>query len=148
MLEEYTPDDVTDAHLLAYRPGQQCYGAGLCALDGDAVARCLVADHLTEFGEEPVDLFKPGETVLIETVTLYYVGRVAERQGPFVVLEDASWVHWTGRKSTLARLKKFTGFKSGENKPRTEYVGRVAVSVASMVSVLPGTWDLPTESIQ
>lgn len=144
----YTADDINEAHLNSYgNPTDECYGPAIAALCGDYRARDLMADHLSEYGEVDLELFKEGSTVLIETVTLYYVGRVVRRDGPFVVLEEASWVHWTGRKSTMARLKAFRGFQSSENQPRTEYVGDVAVSVHSMVAVLPGEWKLPTESI-
>lgn len=146
-MPEYTVFDVTDAHLVAYRPGHTCYGAAMAALEGDEIARMIVADHLTEFGEETVDDFAVGQEVFIETVTLYYVGRVTGRSGPFIHMEDVSWVHWTGRKSTLARMRKFTGFRTGEQRPRTEYVGRWSVSIHSIVSYGPGPWELPKESL-
>ena len=142
------PELLTDYHLYAVLtdplgPGQ----AAAAALAGDYPARCAVADYLTELGDQTVTPFEPGKCYLIETVTLYYVGRVTAVAGGFVQMEDASWVHWTGRKSTLCRLKKFKGFGSGETKARTEFVDQVGISLASIVSYLPGDWTLPKESI-
>lgn len=134
----YPPEMLTGWHL---------WSAGfLGGLAGDAAARCAAADFHEE--RDPMTPFEVGQCYLIQTVTLYYVGRVAKVQGGFVELEDASWVHWTGRLSTLTRKFAFTGFPSNEQRPRTEYVGRAGISLAAVVTYLPGEWDLPKESVR
>lgn len=156
----HTPDTLCPYHMVAYKPGQQAYGVGICALDGDYAAQSLLADHLTEFGEAPMQLFATGNKLLIQTVTLYYVGEVTEVDGMFVVLKDASWVHWTGEFGVLMRQLRFTGFDNQESRARTEFVGGddfqpglapegvlVGVNKASMVAVYKAPWMLPTESL-
>jgi hypothetical protein len=44
--------------------------------------------------------FKPGDIILIQTVTLYYVGRVKTFDASGIVLADAAWVPNTGRLSS------------------------------------------------
>ena len=92
--------------------------------------------------------WKVGDTVLIETQTLYYVGRVAEIGLGWTRLEEASWVHWTGRLSVLHRLRRFNDAGHGERRPRTEYVGTKYVYHDALVSHSPGPWELPGESVQ
>ena len=121
-------------------------GAGVAALLGDAAAAMGVEDYARENWEADMVPFETGEEVLICTQTLYYVGRVVEVRGVFVRLEHASWVHWTGRLSTLLRSRKFTGFPPDQQSPRTEYVGEVWVSLAGYVSHYPGPWTLPEKS--
>ena len=41
--------------------------------------------------------FKVGDNLFIRTVTLYYIGKVKEILGSWIVLEDATWVADTGR---------------------------------------------------
>lgn len=90
---------------------------------------------------------KVGDKVLICTVTLYYVGEIAELGVGFVRLKDASWVHWTGRLSELTRAKDFTKVRSNR-KPRTEFAGDVGLALQSVIGWYPGDWKLPKESIQ
>lgn len=123
-------------------------GAAVAALLGDRAAADSLTDHLHETGEADVTPLEVGKCYLIQTVTMYYVGRVAEIRGAFAVLEQASWVHWTGRLTSLCRSRDFkAGFKAGERKPRTEYLGDVAVNHAAMVAIIPGEWNLPTEAV-
>lgn len=122
-------------------------GAAVAALQGDTNARQAVWDYAAEHWGLEMTPFVTGESYLICTQTLYYVGRVREIVGGFLVLDDASWVHWTGRLSTLLAKKKFTGFPSGHQKPRTERCGEAFVAIGSIVSAFPGEWAIPQESI-
>ena len=141
---------LTDLHLFAADSNWDTQGVGTAAILGDIVARCAAEDFFTERGESLMNPLEVGKSYLIQTVTLYYVGRVARQVGPFVELEDASWVHWTGRLSTLMKHLEFGGRKwpEGDRKPRTEFVGAVGVSLASIVAYLPGEFRLPKESIR
>lgn len=92
-----------------------------------------------------------GQCYFFEMTTLYYVGRVV-RQGPgWVVLTEASWIHWTGRKSVLVKhgfdLSKYPG--ESRRRPRTEYVGDWILWTGSQ-GCGAGPWrhPLPKESIQ
>lgn len=127
-------------------------------------ALAIVADDLEDQGDhaaahcfrkaihkEPSMLnppFEIGQEWLIKTVTLYYVGRIKARGLGWVLLEHASWVHWTGRVSVLAKHRKFTGSHFGSRKPRTEYIGDELIATESIVSATPGPWELPKESVQ
>jgi hypothetical protein len=118
------------------------------ALSGDPTAAEVMRDLLEENGLMD-SIFKVGETYLIQTVTLYMVGRVTAVHFGWIDLEHASWVHWTGRLSVLCRLKKFTGREFGDRKPRTEYVGNYHVFTHSIVGVpSPGGWHLPEGPIE
>jgi hypothetical protein len=125
-------------------------GAGVAALLGDETAKNSVFDYAMEFWGAEMCPFEVGEIYLIQTVTLYYVGRVKRIVGAFVELEDdCSWIHWTGRLSSLCKSLKFTeGFASGDNKPRTEYIGRtVGLNMGSIVDYIAAPFDLPKRSI-
>lgn len=41
--------------------------------------------------------FEPGQCYLIRTVTMFWLGRVTQVVGDFLVLEHASWIADTGR---------------------------------------------------
>lgn len=125
-------------------------GVGVLALHGDETAAAAVLDYAQEYWESEMCPFEVGETYLIQTVTLYYVGRVRRVVGAFVELESASWIHWTGRLSTLCRNGKFTDFGEGENKARVECLGDrvVGVNLGAVVDYITGPFDLPTRSIQ
>lgn len=121
-------------------------GQAESALEGCETARSACADFLEE-QELNVVPFAVGERHLIQTETLYWVGEIVEVAGGFLVLENASWVHWTGRMSSLVRNKSFANKKWTGQRPRTEYVGRVIVSLSKIVNSIPGQWELPEESI-
>lgn len=117
------------------------------------------ADDMEEQGIEDAALYlreekmtrppwQVGEEVLVETQTLYYVGRVAEIGIGWTRLEEASWVHWTGRLSVLHKIRNFTGNGFGTRKPRTEYVGTKIIYHDALVSHSPGPWKLPKESVE
>lgn len=141
------PEMLLPHHLMSYRPGEQAYGVAMCALDGDVAAQCLLADHLLEFGEQPMKSFAPGNKVLIKTVTMYYVGEIEEEDGPAIILKDASWVHWTGQLSRLMSTLDFEDFPDREGRARTEYVGNVGVLKSGMISFFVRDWKLPTTSL-
>lgn len=126
-------------------------GVAVAALQGDEAAHMAVSDAVEgeEVSMSQTNPFEVGETYLVETVTLYYVGRVKRIIGAFVEMENASWVHWTGRKSTLAKNKDFahSNFPDDEQKPRTEYVGEYGFSLSSVVGYMRGPWVLPEESL-
>lgn len=89
--------------------------------------------------------FEIGKSYLFCSVTLYYVGRVAAVSMGWIVLEDASWVHWTGRLSTLIRTQSFTHPSHASRQPRVEPCGTVILSSFSLVVVYPFLGELPTE---
>jgi len=127
----------------------QCHavaGAAAEALDGDFAASSACVDYLIEQGDDMVP-FAIGERHLIQTETLYWVGEIVAVSGSFLVLDHASWVHWTGRLGVLVANKSFADKKWSGQRPRTEYVGRVIVSLSKIVDSIPGDWDLPEESI-
>jgi hypothetical protein len=117
---------------------------------GDEIARdYAVPDYLEEQGRNMVP-FAVGEKHLIQTETLYWIGEIVSVTGGFLVLKDASWVHWTGRLSSLVRALSFTDRKNWTGqRPRTEYVGDgVIVSLSKIVNSIRKDWALPTESVQ
>lgn len=141
--------EVADHWLIAATTGSpDIAGVAVAALMGDDAARGAVWDYASEQWGADVNPFDVGKTYLIQTVTLYYVGRVSRIVGAFVELEGASWVHWTGRLSTLCRMLKFTDFPGGHRKPRTEYIGRpTGINMGSVVSYVAGDFVLPAESL-
>lgn len=130
----------------------ECYPQH-AALLTEAVTDDLSARAVLDLIEEEgltVHPFKVGEAYLIQTVTLYFVGRVVEVSPCWVRLDRASWVHWTGRLGTLMAKKTFAkkAFPDDEAKPRTEYVGDWLLSLAAVVGAGPlPVSALPTESI-
>lgn len=120
--------------------------ADWCA-DNDLPAEEAYLRHLTS--EENSMLqppFKVGDNWFVCTVTLYYVGRIKELGLGWVLLEDASWVHWTGRLSALMRSKDFT--KTGNRRPRVEPCGEVLLANNAIVSAYPWSAKLPQEPIE
>lgn len=92
--------------------------------------------------------FEEGKSYLICSVTLYYCGRVKARGPGWLLLEQASWVHWTGRLSVLLKSKKFSSGHSGR-KPRVEPCGEVILGTAAIVSAYPwGDGELPTSPVE
>lgn len=123
-------------------------GMILCASLADPDAICDTCGFIEE-ENCVIHPFEVGRAYLFETVTLYYVGIVTQVDPCWVHLEKASWVHRTGRKSTLFRLKDFAAqFPPGEFQPRTEYVGKAYVAAGAIVAVLPFLGDVPEKSIQ
>lgn len=133
----------------SWEMGDPAYGA----LNGDPLGLLLCYDHLEELGQNMTP-FEVGKCYLCMTVTLYWIGRVKELRGAFVIFEDASWVHWTGRLSELCERKEFTTQR--ERAPRTEIVGGLMVNIGHIAAAMPDgnaedgerTWVLPTTSIQ
>ena len=99
----------------------------------------LVAQSAGGSGGQPNALadFQPGDNVMVQTVTFFWVGQVQSVVNGYLILDNASWVADTGRfdecldKGTLAEkcvIKKHS--------PR--------ISLASVVAVLPWTAKLPS----
>lgn len=120
-------------------------GAALAALAGDERAESVLFDLIEEVYVNP---FEVGKSYLICTVTLYYIGRVVESNLGWLKLEEASWVHWTGRLSVLLGEKTFKTQKFRDRKPRTEFCGEVIVPCSSIVSAYPWDSKLPGESVE
>lgn len=83
-----------------------------------------------------MDVLAVGSKVIIRTVTLYYVGRIAAVDAGWIALDEASWVADTGRWAQA--LKKGT---LNEVEP---YPAGCVVSVGAIVDVSPWAHDLPT----
>lgn len=116
---------------------------------GEPEAACALADYCEEYLVK-LHPFEVGECWLFEQQTLYYVGRVVEVGPCWVRLEKASWVHRTGRKSTLFAVRSFlhAGWPAGENRPRTEYVGDYVVFTTSTSGAAPWLGTLPEAPVQ
>lgn len=117
-------------------------------LSGDHEAAIPLADYCEEFGVN-LHPFEVGKAYFFEQQTLYYVGRVVEIGPCWVRLEQASWVHWTGRKSVLFAHKSFShkNWPAGARKPRTEYLGNWIIFTTSTSAAALWTGELPTESV-
>src|SRR5262249_31261950 len=101
--------------------------------------------------------FKIGKAYFICTVTLYYVGRVAEKGLGWLRMEEASWVHWTGRLSTLLKRQSFTYRDLSSRKPKVEPCGpdedgngsgHVGITTGSIVSWYPWSGELPKTPVE
>lgn len=116
---------------------------------GDPVATMAALD-LVEERSLYVNPFEVGKAYYIETLTLYYVGEVVESHPTWLRMKNASWVHWTGRKSVFMKHKSFDKkLYVGCRTPRAEYVDEVCMAVGG-VNVW-AEWpikNLPKESIQ
>ena len=141
------PETILFSLIEKYPKNETTYQLASSILSGncDDFTEYALADVSEEKGYT-MSPFKTGKSYLICTVTLYYVGEVEDSLLGFVILKDASWVHWTGRLSTLLKNKSFTGQTT--RKPRTEYCGEVILSIGSIVSAYPWNAHLPKESIQ
>lgn len=117
-------------------------------LIGDGTAPYPLQDYCEENGVN-LHPFEVGKCYFIEQQTLYYVGRVT-RVGPcWIEMEDCSWVHWTGRKSTLFAAKSFCHKDFGsDRKPRTEYEGTKIIFTTSTSAANLWEGPLPKQSIQ
>jgi hypothetical protein len=116
------------------------------ARQGDPLARAAMADAWQDAPDGSMSPYVTGQCYLFETISLYYVGKVV-RQGPgWVVIDRASWVHWTGKKTVLLQygfdVSKFptTG---GRARPRTEYVGDGWIIHVGSQGAAAGPWRHP-----
>lgn len=95
---------------------------------------------LREKGQEVVELSDLdsliGQSWFIRTVTYFLVGRVTKRVGPFLLLEEASWVADTGR--FMEAIKNGT-------LSEVEPVGPALVNVSAVVDMFPWAHELPTD---
>ena len=123
-----------------------CGGIVLDAIACDGVAVAGVLDLIEEeqLMNHPIEV---GCYYLFQTVTLYFAGRVTSVEPCWVHLEDASWVHRTGRLSTLLK-HGFDRSKFNVNPPRTEYVGAYTIAVSSLIGFMRLPGSPPKESIQ
>ena len=117
------------------------------ALQGDQTSALVAADIAKEMGflDTP---FEIGKSYLICEVTLYYVGRVKLIGFGWMELEQASWVHWTGRLSALLAAQSFTARSLSTRKPRVEPCGTAFVWFHALVSAYPWIGELPSEPVQ
>jgi hypothetical protein len=116
---------------------------------GDPMGHAVMRDAWQDAEDGSMSPYVTGQSYLFETISLYYVGRVV-RQGPgWVIIDDASWVHWTGRKSVLIR-HGFDKTKFPGRKPRAEYVGNgVVVHQGSQgAAAIPWRHPLLKESME
>lgn len=120
--------------------------AALAALAGDVLGRLALTDWLEEKDQMRIP-FEAGRSYLICTVTLYYVGRVVESDLGWLKLADASWVHWTGRLSTLLARQSFTHRDLSSRKPRVEPCGDVILSLGGVIAAYPWAGELPKEPV-
>ncbi len=139
------PDTLLLELLDRYPPARPIHYTAAAALAGDTIAEHTLRDLLEEEGlmDSP---FKVGESYLICTVTLYYVGMVTEAGFGWLKLAEASWVHWTGRLSELLRRQDFRKVSSNR-KPRVEPCGDLILSTSAIVSAYPWNGPLPKEPI-
>jgi hypothetical protein len=119
------------------------------AKQGDPLAHAAMGDAWQDAPDGSLSPYVIGQCYLIETISLYYLGRVVAQGPGWVILDEASWVHRTGRKSTAAR-QGYAKRVAGELSPRTEYVGDgVIVHVGSQgAAAIPWRHPLPKESLQ
>ena len=122
------------------------------AKQGDPLSHVAMSDVWQDAEDGTMSPYVTGQCYLFETISLYYLGRVV-RQGPgWVIIDNASWVHWTGRKSALIRhgadSSKFPS--ESRRKPRMEYVGDgVVIHIGSQgAAAIPWRHLLPKESVQ
>lgn len=79
--------------------------------------------------------FQVGDIVLIRTVTMYQVGRVAHVANDFITLTEASWVAEIGR---LGEALESGKLREVEKAPEWICVGRGAI-----VDIFPWRHELP-----
>ena len=82
-----------------------------------------------------------GAGVFLITVTHNFVGRFVAMTESFIVLEMASWVSDSGR------LGSFCRDGDGGSSREQEYIGKVTIPIACLVSVIPHPHDLRTEDV-
>lgn len=85
--------------------------------------------------------FEIGKNYFIQTVTMYYVGKLTAVEAigihVFLKLKKASWIADTGR--------FHTALKNGNFEEVEPYVNDVCVSVGAIVSYTPWHFELPKE---
>lgn len=116
------------------------------ALAGDGLAAATFRDWAEETECVNDYPFKVGDKVFFFQVTLYYVGEIVEIGRGWVRLKDASWVHWTGRVSSLFRSYDLSGLHGGR-RPRVEFLGDHTVYLHATVGSKPWLGELPKEAL-
>lgn len=110
-------------------------------MDKLEIVKALLLDSNNE-SEGTSFPYNVGDKVFIQTMTLYFLGRVKEIKNGFVLLEDSSWVQDTG-----VRLSEFikNGYTSAsEIEPMTK--GN-AVQIINIINCIPWDHDLPKKAI-
>lgn len=143
-----SPDYLARCALDLYPAQHPAARVARAVLAGDALAAWALRDILEEDIAMMDQPFELGKEYLICTQTLYYVGRVKRAGFAWLELEEASWVHWTGRLSVLLRVRTFVDAAFGARNPRAEYVGRVLIATGSIVSAYGPPWQLPQEAVE
>lgn len=78
--------------------------------------------------------YKIGDKVFIRTVTLYYLGRINNIIGEWIILDGASWIADTGR---------FYDFlKDGKCNEYESFIDHVCVPMGSVIDITEWKHDL------
>lgn len=91
----------------------------------------LLADELVDISTLD-DLV--GQKLFIRTVTYHMTGKVVNRMGAFIQLENAAWIADSGKFSTAIKEGALS---------EVEYVGAMWVNLSSVVDFFPWKHDLP-----
>ena len=110
-------------------------GGNLTALVEEV--RALRVQQVTSVTTPPASPLRPGNNVLIRTVTFFHVGRVESVTDSEILLSQASWVADTGRFHTALR--------TGALNEIEPFVGPVSINRGVVVDVADWTHLLPTE---
>lgn len=78
-----------------------------------------------------------GKSILIRTVTHYYVGKCTDFNGSFLRLAPCAWIPDTGRWSSC--------LKSGDLKAVEPYPGAVSIHIDAIVDITLWEHPLPRE---
>ena len=86
-------------------------------------------------------IFKTGTSVFVRTVTYHYVGRIVADDGPWLILEDASWVADSGQWSVALAAGRLSVVEPYPDGP-------VAIAHAAIVDVCVWSHPLPREALE
>lgn len=137
---------IPSAYYYSLADDKEIGGVAMSAIARDPLAMAAVMDWIEEQGDNMKPPFEVGKCYLIETVTLYYVGRCVSADLAWVELSDAPMTHRTGRLSVLIRHQSFT-HPELEGRQRVEPCGTKIVSLNAVVSFSQWTGDLPKKAI-
>lgn len=140
---------MTDGQLLAIGERWPAWQTAVIdALGGDVATEQQLMDFALEKELDRMHPFQVGQKWLICTVTLYYVGEVAEVGFGWIRLKNAAWVHWTGRLSVLLRGQQWKGRAFNNRTPRVEPCGDVVIYTQPIVSAYPWSGPLVAEAVE
>jgi hypothetical protein len=109
------------------------------ACEGDEVAGEAWRDVILERGIEPMQSLKIGDAVFIQTVTYFYLGKVASVAFDEIVLDNATCVYDTGRLSEY--------LQTGRISASEPFLDPVSISRAAVVAVTKWRHPLPDKPI-